>query len=138
MILLQNNMLNYQIELIIGDFGGDGHDKRKSIIIYSNLSSKDMQNAYNIGAEKIGVDLINEIAVEYEDTNFSDEKLKKYLKFEIIEKMKWDWNDKCDFYLDIESYIDVYLFTILIGNPNFEYKIQQLDKIDIGGYGLFY
>ena len=36
------------INLVIGDWSGDGHDKRQTITIESNLTLAEITNAYNI------------------------------------------------------------------------------------------
>ncbi len=126
------------IRLVVGDYSGDGHNKSESFYINSSLSKKNMQEAYINGAKKLGVDLVNDICTNYEDSRLPPEAKKIF--------MDAGFEDKYDYELDDEEsmaynhqWFDLYLFTVWYGNNDFEYLMenQNAETIIVGGYGLF-
>lgn len=128
--------MTYTLNLILGDWSHDGHEKTETITIKTNLSKEQIKSAYIKGSNLIGVDLIDEVAAEYEDSTLSLEYLEKFKKagFEPNEDMFY----KGFYELDTEEYTNLYFFVLKKGNENFEYEIIENEDIDIGGYGLFH
>jgi len=135
------------IELVIGDWSGDGHEKTRRILLRTNLSSDEIINAYAEGTKVIGVDVMNEVAAEYEDSWLREDSWNKFVAAGIAE-MGWEveggpehhWETgEAGLDLDTDSFLDLFLFTVLRGNPSFKYEeIQPSASLPVGGYGLFH
>ena len=121
-----NNVTN----LVIGDWSDDGHGKTATITIKSNLTSKGIEKAFKVGAKKIGVD-ITSLCEDYEDYGLPDEAIAK------LKKAGYEGDEEEGFLeAGYESFAAIYLFTVKIGDPSFEYKEVDGKNINIGGYGL--
>jgi hypothetical protein len=130
------------ISLVLGDWSGDGHEKTETIVLRSNLTNKQIEDAYKKGTNKVGFDFIRTIANEYEDNVISAEKLDALIELGLKDFDRiGDDTDEDDYNLDTDSFADIYLFIVKLGNEDFEYKIlvgESNPEIRIGGYGLFY
>lgn len=126
------------IELVIGDWSGDGHNITNSIVIKTNLTQQEMIEAYQLGVQKIGFDLIEDVCADYEDNKISEDVYEKLVasgyKFDddcvvpsMIEPLELGGSD---------DYADIYLHFVKIGNPQFVFSYGS--SIKIGGYGLFF
>lgn len=132
--------LKHKIQLILGDPSGDGHKEHSNLYIQSNLSRKQILNAYEKGTKIVGFNFSEEIASEWEDDTIEEEKLKKLrelgFKVELSnEEFCRDRNEEVN--LGDEDFAEMYLFIAKLGNPKFEYEFVVSDAITIGGYGLF-
>lgn len=126
----------YLIELVVGDWSGDGHKKNQNYYIYSNLSKKDIDESLKLAKNKLTFDVRN-IASDYEEPGMSAKHAAKLTEY----NFKFD-DDNIEndgsVYLTPEIFLDIYLFSIKLGNDNFEYTLLKPDfTINIGGYGLF-
>lgn len=129
---------NYMINLVVGDTGGDGHEKTRKTTINSNITASAILKAYQKAVKIIGFDLINEVGVEYEDTSMPW-KLFNKLKAAGYTKSVTPTDDKKGIWLDIDEYIGMYLWMVSLGEPKFQYSLvteKQLATIDLGGYGF--
>jgi hypothetical protein len=117
------------ITLVMGDESGDGHGQTATLLLLSNLTSKQIEAAYKKGAKKLGIDVKANVASEYEDRIICAHDLKKFTDAGMV------WTDDATF-LWTDSFPKLYLFTVKVGNPAFEYKEVKGGKISIGGYGL--
>lgn len=141
------------ITLSLGDWSDDGHGKTKTFNIKCNLSLKNLKKAYLVGAKKLKVDIVNDIAADYEDAKIDDEQFEIFQSAGFIVDKSWfpySLNEPDDFYLPknddqtfglcVEIFAQLYLFTCKIGDPNLQYELVKRNEniIDIGGYGLFY
>jgi hypothetical protein len=122
------------VNLIIGDYSGDGHKQMETITIESNLTILEINEAYNKGIEKLGFDFVAECFAEFEDHSIDDSKYRKLIELGmppdlINEYLETDSN---------EEYLFIYLFIVKLGNPEFIYSEVNIPKINVGGYGLFY
>ena len=131
------------IKIIVGDNVLDGRCQTYQLLIETELSRKEIGTAFAIGVKYLGFD-ITEICKDYEDNTLA---LKEY------EKIIGQWPDiplqcqgnamvlsEMDLYLTIDEFIEIYLRTVKLGNPNFEYVEKNPDynnTLNIGGYGLF-
>lgn len=134
--------LKHRIRLVMGDPGGDGHGRSSERICASNLSGEELKQAYTAGTKLLGFDFTANICSEYEDSRVSTadaEKLKALgcTAFDNVSKYDYDEDDGYSIWRD--EYVAIYLFLCKLGNPEFEYKLvsDQMDYIEIGGYGLF-
>lgn len=139
-----NNLTNI-VELLMGDWSGDGHSQAKSLHFRTNLTAEEIEVAFKTGANKVGLN-ITKCCEEYEDSYLTKE------QFETLKEAGWDpencWSynyakehgllDLDDaFKLSTDEFADIYIFTTYQGNPDFEYEKLNSEQIDIGGYGLF-
>jgi len=111
------------IQLVIGD-----NDKVKNFFIDSNPSEEEVIKAYCRGTSIVGFDLVADLFTDPE-------------KFTIVDEIKIDSLKKLGFtvdpsFSDPNSYFHMYLFIVVLGNPNFSFKLVGMPTIDIKGYGL--
>lgn len=136
-----NEDLKYQIDLVLGDYSGDGHDKTYQCSIHSNLEKEQIEEAFKSGCSKIDVNFMDEVAAEYEDWLLANKILEK-LKKSGLDEMKifksYNYVKHCDsYYLNTESFTLIWLWIAQQGNPNFKYEFIKNKQIYLGGYGLF-
>lgn len=141
------------VEFVIGDWSRDGHNQSESFVYECNLTRSQIINAYNRGAKLIGFDLVSDVADDYKDNRISWENLQKLraagfkseLDCELTpeeaerENTSKYYTYESGAYLDVESFMEIYLFFVRTGDSSFEYKlaVQDNNDIKIGGYGLF-
>jgi hypothetical protein len=129
-----------RIKLVIGDWSCDGHEKSDDYYIESNLSKKEIEKAYKKGTKLLGFDFSEEIAECYEDSTLPKDKWEKFK--ELGYTGGFDSEDQADengVNIWLEEFLDLYLFIIQLGNPDFKYElVEEEDTIHIGGYGLYH
>ena len=138
-------MLKNKIDLCVGDWSGDGHEKTETISIESNLTAKEINAAYKIGAKKIKFDITKKISVHHDDSTISRK------QYNLLIKAGYKWQIQ-EFDEDPEKskedrinigephhFACMWLFIAKLGNPDFEYNYvnSHAEVINIGGYGLF-
>ena len=135
-----NPDLPHMINLVMGDWSGDGHSKTETVTILSNIDKRALEKAYKAGAKKTGVDFENEVAEEYEDNTISAEVVEKLAKhgFKIEDYSEDEDPSDGTYGLWTDGYSLAWLFVAQVGNPNFKYEVITDDSpnINIGGYGL--
>ena len=132
----------YTTKLVMGDWSDDGHGKTEDIVIKSNLTSKQLEAAYNKGVKKLGFDFAEVCCADYEDSEVPEEYQEKLLKAGFADYLPEDqlegggnWFD--DFYTD--SYVWVWMFIAYLGDPKLVWeKAKEVNSINIGGYGFFH
>lgn len=145
--------LEHDITLVAGDWSHDGHGMTDNIFIKSNLTHKQIEKAYKAGAKKIGIDLVEDVCEEYEDTRlpedlfmkleetgFDVQSLHPYLDTKWSEEELEDIRSgQEDVHLYGDKFAEIYLHFCKIGNPDFQYEIvsDSAPRIHIGGYGCF-
>jgi phosphopantothenoylcysteine synthetase/decarboxylase len=131
----------------MGDWSSDGHGKTDNLVIKSNLTVAEINEAYKRGTKIVGFDFCDEVAKEYEDRRLSNEHMKLLVAQgydeKSVERVEYDNDDDDydgDYSLWTDSYPDIWLFIVKLGNPNFKYEevVDSAQRINIGGYGLFY
>ena len=148
--------MNNTITLVLGDWSGDGHDKTRMISILSNLDKDTLFAAYKKASKKLGFSFIDDVCGDYEDSLLPKEKLNilikngfkienlgfnktnTYLLNEANEAFNESGSD--GLYLSEETYTNIFLFIVKLGNKDFKYEILKgklNPTLDIGGYGLF-
>lgn len=123
-----------KINLIVGDWSGDGHEKTEVFIIESNLSPDEIKDAYAKGSKILGFNLIRKVCIEYED-NFIPFSIAKILN----SHLNTEFNIDGQLSLVIpKQWVDLYLKIVHLGNDSFKYGYIAGVDINIGGYGLFF
>jgi hypothetical protein len=136
-------MTQYKILLDIGDWSGDGHRECDEVVILSNLLANELPPAFQKGSEVLGFN-VQKLLDEYEESTIPAEYVRTLSKhgilkdwgFDTEEKLTEDWDLACE----ISQYVSLWLRIAKLGNPNFEYEVQEtrsLPNVYIGGYGLY-
>lgn len=67
------------INLVLGDWSGDGHNHTKSYVIDSSVSFDALENSHHEGCRVLGFSFENEAADEYEDPTISVDHFQKII-----------------------------------------------------------
>jgi len=140
--------LKHQINLVLGDWSGDGHNQTATVTIRCNLDKKQLEKAYKAGCKKTGVNFADEVASDFEDNTISKEIVEKLAKHVFkIEDYSEDEQPgespatgEVGYSLWTDGYAAAWMFIAKVGNSELEYEEMTDDSPDIhiGGYGLFY
>ncbi len=142
------------IELVVGDWSGDGHEKTSDIKVSCNYSAKEVEDFHKKGCEITGVNF-SKWCCDYEDFEVSKEQIEKVLKYTelTIEQIYSQYKEDFDCYVDdveswkyvnmtLEVFAHFYMLIAKIAKPELDFSIvssrDNKEKINIGGYGLFY
>ena len=129
----------HTITLVMGDPWNDGHGRHRSLIIESNLHSRQILDAYKAGCEILGFDIQAEIAHNYEDSCLGERFAKRFQEL----GLDWNWEGDEPIGLDTDAYAELWLFAVKLGckqtfGYDFMYTEVHPHTIEIDGYGLFY
>jgi hypothetical protein len=128
------------ININLGDWSDDGHGKTSDNFFDCTHTRKQIITAYKKGCEKLGFVLHDTVAEAYDDSSISEEIYDKFktLGFTgIIEDTE---------YLQTEDLVDLFIFTIQLGNPTIVFtpavnEVQEMFGYEglsgNFGYGLF-
>lgn len=134
--------LKHQINLVLGDWSGDGHNQTATVTIKCNLNKKELENAFNAGCMKTGVNFDDDVASDYEDNKISEEVVEKLSKhgFKIKDYSEDEEPEDGGYSLWTDGYAAAWMFIAKVGNSELEYEEMTSDSpnINIGGYGLFF
>lgn len=125
--------------LVLGDWSDDGHGKHDKILLESNVSVEDIQNAYKASCKLTGVSFNHNedytetdrdwreadrfrIACEYEDSTLSPFVFGILAKHGLTKKMLKEWDpdgfeDEEDISLTTESYIQLWIWFVKLSLP---------------------
>jgi len=124
----------YLITLATGDPSGDGHGMRDVYGVKSNLPQAQLLSAFQEGVKLLGYD-ITRYCQEYEMAEIHPAFLQalKTAGF-------WghDGNTQEELELSPERFVKIFLFTVKLGNPSFDYSFVNFPSLNIGGYGLYF
>jgi len=126
-----------RIELVSGDWSGDGHGHSETFVIMSNLEPKALQCAYRAGCELLEFD------VHGWSTWAKELPAVERAKFESrgfdIGTLMGEVNDDGSVWLDRyqKDLPLLWLFTAKLGAPRFEYDFACSSRVCIGGSGLW-
>ena len=128
----------FTINLVMGDWAIDGHGQTETVTISSNLPKDALIQAYEAGEVKADVKFQKEVASVYEDNFISCRIVNKLAEHGFnIKEFSEDISPSERGYILADSYHLVWLWIAKLGNPNFDYELVNISKINIGGYGLF-
>ncbi len=147
------NNFPHTTTLVLGDWSDDGHGKTDLVIIESNLDKEEIWAAYRKASKKLGFKLVEDVCADYEEGGISQDYLKTLIEnglniekvfdtdYDLKEAKKVLEGDDPDELVNLwtNSYTEIFLFIVKLGDPEFEYNIIEDDssRINIGGYGLF-
>lgn len=132
------------VTIVLGDWSNDGHGRRTDINIKTNLTKKEMIEAYHKACDKLGF-YFHEVCDDYEEDFVTQDIV------EIMEKYGYEFNfeEEADEYyhnrIGEEEYIHMMLWFLKQGNPDFEYEVVTPtyfngwwgDLNESFGYGLY-
>lgn len=125
------------LELVIGDWSDDGYGKTDKVLYRTNSNKKCIMEAYDVGTEKLGFNLVEDTCRDYEDNDLTKEQYEalKALGFSAEEEgyLKEDY-DKVS--INCYEFADAYVRIVKLGNPAIEIEIEPTNTINL--YGLFY
>lgn len=131
------------INLVLGDPSDDGHGHTETFVISTGFTPEGIKEAYQQGVLICGVDLVEDVCCDYQDSRIWCEDLKKLMQHQWCPKIKSfeeDGDDESYYDLTREEFMRLYLFIVKLGAPEFvwtEVPAEQLSSIEIGGYGLW-
>lgn len=120
------------IQLVVGDWSGDGHCQTDTVIVESSKSKSETESAFKKGDEKFG---LSSYCEEYEDSTVPEKlilQLKDYLPWNFDESLSYE-----DFSASPEEYADLWIAVARSADPDLELHIVQITRIEIGGYGCY-
>jgi hypothetical protein len=129
--------MQHEIQLVMGDWSGDGHCQTETVYIRSNLSKEELKQAYLKGVDITGVHLTSGIARNYEDSIFPQDAVDSLVKFG-FKPSEFLGDDEDDWIVYTDGFYLIWLFIAKIGNPELEWEEAKSDSLEIGGYGLFW
>ena len=142
--------MKYTFQLETGDTNGKGHCISEKRIFSCTHSSKELIEAYEKGSEITDFDLIvqcseyEENAVSISDYNRIYEKLKEVDSDYYNSTGFTPFINNVDEYGDdhvvlcTDEYVELFLAMCKVGNPSILLEEVTFEKVDIGGYGLYY
>lgn len=130
--------LKHLNQVVVGDWAVDGHGKTFTVSINCSHSGRSLETAYKKGTAKVGFDLLETVAVHYEDNELPADKLQALVKNGINIEFENGLEEDGTVSLTREDFPKLYLAICQLGNPKIEYKKSKQDNIRIRGYGLFW
>jgi hypothetical protein len=136
--------MTYQINLCVGDWSCDGHEKYENYLIDTSLKKGELESAFASGVAILGVNITG-LCEEYQDNTIPTE---TYRKFQVLypDITKYDYFnepddlDEPEVSINPEVLVIMYMETCRVGNPSLSWSFVKTAKtptINIGGYGLF-
>ena len=130
------------IKLIVGDWSDDGHCRKVDFIIGTEFSKKELKAAYETGAAKIGVDIVEEFR-DHDSCKLSLDNLAKIEACGYRPSPKFERDIKLqkaafeDIRVSPPLYFELYMHFVFVGNPLLTWHQITGADMPIGGYGLF-
>jgi hypothetical protein len=148
-----------ELKVTMGDWSNDGHGITEVVIVElpTIMSVIEFNRFYKVGASIAGFDLKEDVARNYEDSTIEMELYEKILELGynpyefkrssgMFDDLPYRGEDS-NVYINPELYLDLYMFFVALGykevigsNDSFAYSIvsDSMERVTIGGYGLFY
>lgn len=132
-------MSNYTINLVVGDWSGDGHKQFDYVSINSNVDAETIEDAYKKGTKIVGFDWSKEVASTYEDNEVCSEIVKK-LKDHGHPGFYEENDDGTATIYEADDFAQTYMFIACVGDPSIVWSFVEMTKhqIKIGGYGIYF
>ncbi len=133
------NNNTHLIVLSVGDAdNGDGHGKNKKFYVMTNRGSDQIAEAYEHGVNVIGVD-IEELTRECDASKIDAKSIAKLSRSGFdVSGIDPDFSINAKRYVQIFMHIAVCGSAVLTDSPEpISWDFASVDKLDIGGYGLF-
>ena len=133
--MTNKNRKSHTIIFRVGDsVCGDGHDKHRDWTVSTNFSKPEIEEAYLAAAEKIGFDPTSNFE-DWGANRLPSDQAEKLIANGFVPE---DRDEDGTVYFYPEALLDLFLFMVKLGNPEFKYEVvENGNVIHIGGYGLF-
>lgn len=130
--------MQHTIDLVVGDWSGDGHNQKQIFTIKSNLDNGAVAKAFKAGEKKLRFRFRDTVAVSYDDNKVPSDAIEKLKKHGLdLGAVIYDYMEGEQVTIGPDEYVDIWLFIAKLGNPSFEFELIDSPAINIGGYGLF-
>lgn len=127
----------YIMNLIVGDYSGDGYDVTSERPFVVNMKPLDVEKAFRDGSKMLGVDL-SKLCDKYQedviDSPHSDILLSA--GFDMGNVDIEETGDNIRIHMDDKAFRSLWLQIAKYGNNGLEFSELQMSYHDIGGYGL--
>nr|DAW84435.1 MAG TPA: hypothetical protein [Caudoviricetes sp.] len=135
--------LAYQFNIVLGDWGDDGHGKTETFCIECNYPKQKVEEAYHSAVAKTDFNFAESICSKYDDSQVSKEQLSILKEIGVDSFITDDVIEDSDgIYCYCDDYIELLFGFIKIVLPDLDYAIipQNIFRpnCDYFGYGLFY
>lgn len=145
----------HSINLVLGDWSADGHSLTETVTIACNLDGDQLWQAYEQGVAKLGLNVSEDVAAEYEDSTITSvawaklaaagmtlEGLYADNEYDLKaarDQLADDPTEEFRMSIGPDDFVRIWLFVAKLGDPTFEFVIEEDNKnsVNIGGYGLF-
>ena len=128
--------MKHIINIVVGDWSGDGHNVTSTFVMKSNFSREEMKAAYEIATEMVGFDITKHLCQEHEDWYISAELVEKFQGFGISLDLEEDFENDERFEMTPEDFVNLYIKLINLSAQGFEHEMIKGVDVNIGGYGL--
>ena len=119
------------INLVVGDYSGDGHDKRETITIRSNKEADETRYAFEQENETVQLE---QYCSEFEDQEFPTALISKYVSTDLyVVDPDEEFSE-----MDLDTFAEIWMGMARAGDPELVLSVENIPEIFIGGYGLFY
>lgn len=135
--------LPHLIDLVVGDWSGDGHSQTETVPVYSNLKKRDLEKAYKKGTALVGFDLTRDVCCSYDDNVIDEHRVVRLESLGITRGQYLNEREHPErpgpHQLSPNEFAVLWLRIAQLGDPGLEYKVTDDDSphINIGGYGLY-
>lgn len=126
------------IQFLMGDRSYDGHGRTSVHHYESNMTKQEIEAAYAAGVQKLILEhgpwiekALKELCKPFEDNTISVRLRESLRKSGLVLGY-----DACEGYLEVESFVDIYIQIAKLGRPDLSLLHMRLEEIFIGGYGL--
>lgn len=140
--------LKYSYSIIIGDYSGDGHDKKDTVTVKTNHNKDEILKAYAKAVKKLGFALSGNkdtILQDYEDGSINNEKYLQLIEAGInfddknLYEFNKDEDDDAEVVPTSKGVADLFMQICKTQLKTLKYKIvEEEENLICGiGYGLF-
>ena len=113
------------IDLVVGDYSGDGHNMTETVTVKCNLTKEAL---LEVNKSPLIREFLRQCS-SYQEDKLTDGFIDK------LEKVRILIDDPC---MDSQSFVSLYMNLVYIYNPELKWEfLPQNKKLEIGGYGLF-
>jgi hypothetical protein len=124
------------VNLTIGDAFANGHKQVEDVQVRVNVEPEAIQAAYEAGCQKLGVDVINTVAVGYRD-NLLPKDVEILLRDHIGRLYLKADRQRGKIVLTSAVWVRIFMYICKLGNEDIRFKTLAYPTLVIGGYGLF-
>lgn len=132
-------MAKHKWEFTVGDRSHDGHGLKDTFVIESNLTVAEAREAYHKAKKKFKKAYPEVICSDYEDGSVEYSMLQELrllgFEFENCDGDGEEGEEDEVIYPSSEGMLQLTMWCIKQGNPEFKYKLINNDLEEFGGYG---